>query len=74
MNAKFSTSAVWIFCRVDSKPSSSREVNFVGRRYRLHAGGERKSITDEVAILNGDIAECDHNADGQPVVAPVELR
>jgi hypothetical protein len=33
-----------------------------------------KSITDEVAVLNCDIAERDHNADGEPVVAPVELR
>ena len=53
---------------------TSCEVDFVGRRYRLHAGGERKSVTDEIAILNGDIAERDHNAYGQPVVASAELR
>ena len=47
------------FGRCDCKPSTSCEVNFIGRRYCLHAGGERKSVTDEVAILNGDIAERD---------------
>src|SRR6201984_1729095 len=57
------------FGRCDGKPSTSCEVDFVGRRYRLHAGGERKSVTDEIAILNGDTAERDHNAYGQPVVA-----
>src|SRR5262245_62645481 len=43
------------FGRCDGKPSTSCEVDFVGRRYPLHARGERKRLTDEVAILNGDI-------------------
>src|SRR5262249_35710562 len=62
------------FGRCDGKPSTSCEVDFVGRRYRLHAGGERKRLTDEVAILNGGIAEPHSNATGQPIVASAELR
>src|SRR5215831_10832636 len=62
------------FRRCDGKPSSGREIDFVGWRYRLDAGGERKSITDEVAILNGDIAKRNHDAYGQTIVAAAQLR
>ena len=33
-----------------------REIDLVGWRYRLHAGGEGKGIADEITILNGNIA------------------
>src|SRR6516162_10177755 len=62
------------FRRCDGKPSSGGEVDFIGWSYRLDAGGERKSITDKVAILNGDIAERDHDAYGQAIVAAAQLR
>src|SRR5215831_15326212 len=63
------------FRRCDGCPSSSREIDFVRRRHRLDTGGERKSITDKVAILNGgDIAERNHDAYGQAIVAAAQLR
>lgn len=47
------------FRRCEGEPSSSREIDLVGRRYRLDAGGERKDIANEVAVLDGSITECD---------------
>ena len=44
------------FRRGEDEPSSSRKIDLVGWRYRLHAGGEGKGIADEITILNGNIA------------------
>ena len=57
--------------RCQGEPGSSRKVNLVWRCYRLDAGGERKSFADEVAVVNGHIAERDNDAYRQAIITPV---
>src|SRR5438046_6163438 len=55
------------------EPSSSREIDLVGRRYGLHTGGEGKGTADEITILNGNVTKCDDDTYRDAVVTTIWL-
>ncbi len=59
---------------LQSETSGGREINFVRRSNRFNANDECECFADQIAFLNCDITEPNHNPHRQPVITLPCLR